>query len=77
MAIKLLFFGPLAEITGTPELQLENIADTDALQEVIHSRYPRLKGMGYRVAVDKKLITGAHALQNENVVALLPPFSGG
>ena len=77
MAIKLLFFRPLAEVTGTPELQLENVKDTDALQEVIHSRYSRLKSMGYRIAVDKKLVTGAHALQHENGVALLPPFSGG
>lgn len=77
MAIKLMFFGPLAEITGTGHLELEAIADTDALQAVLHDRFPRLATMGYRIAVDKQLITGTRALHSAQVVALLPPFSGG
>ncbi|HEX2535469.1 MAG TPA: MoaD/ThiS family protein [Chitinophagaceae bacterium] len=76
MTIQLMFFGQLAEITGTGTLELE-AADTAALQQELHARFPRLATTPYRIAVDKKMITEPVSLHPKNVVALLPPFSGG
>jgi molybdopterin synthase sulfur carrier subunit len=38
---------------------------------------PALAGMKYIIAVDKQVIIKNTILNNNSVVALLPPFSGG
>jgi len=77
MAIKVILFGQLAEITGRHTLELEDISDTETLQKKMNSDFPALAGTTYRIAVDKKLISENTSLPNEVTVALLPPFSGG
>jgi sulfur-carrier protein len=77
MAVKVILFGHLAEITGNSELDLEQVKDTDVLKQILHLRFPRLATVAYRVAVDKKLIAENVTLPSGSTVALLPPFSGG
>lgn len=77
MAIQVIFFGQLADLTGKTRMELEEINDTLALQTKLHSCFPALGGSTYRIAVDKKLVTGNTALSPTSTVALLPPFSGG
>ncbi len=77
MAIKVMLFGQLADIAGSNTLELENVGDTNTLQQKIQVCFPSLSQSKYRVAVDKKIITENTLLHNETTVALLPPFSGG
>ena len=77
MAIKVMLFGQLTDITGKTVLEVEDVSDTQALQQKIHACFPALAGLTYRVAVDKKVVTQNTALHPESTVALLPPFSGG
>ena len=77
MAIKVILFGQLADVTGKSTLELEGVNDTQALQKKMNTDFPALAGTTYRIAVDKKMVTGNTALPNEATVALLPPFSGG
>lgn len=77
MAINVILFGQLVDMAGASTLQLDGVADTDALQQQLHAQIPALAKASYRLAVDKKVVTGLTALPNGATVALLPPFSGG
>jgi molybdopterin synthase sulfur carrier subunit len=77
MKTTILFFGMLAEVTGIDKMEVENITDTDSLVDYLVKSYPLLKNKTYRIAVNKKLITGKEALSEGDTIALLPPFAGG
>jgi sulfur-carrier protein len=76
MPVNIIIFGQLTDITGN-SLSLDGIADTDHLVHKLNELYPALADKKYLVAVDKKVISGNTILTNNNIVALLPPFSGG
>ncbi len=77
MKVNILFFGRLADITGTSSTSIENVADTNELQKELITLYPGLAQLNYLTAVEKEVIKGNKALRNDMTVALLPPFSGG
>ena len=77
MKINILIFGQLTDITGTSNLVLDNIQDTDNLVAVLNQTYPALASATYLVSVNKKVVTENLPLTNNTTVALLPPFSGG
>ncbi|HEY0896978.1 MAG TPA: MoaD/ThiS family protein [Sphingobacteriaceae bacterium] len=77
MAIRVILFGQLVEKIGKSDLELEGIRDTDHLEKELHSGFPALGTLSYRIAVEKKLIHENTALKEGMTVALLPPFSGG
>jgi molybdopterin synthase sulfur carrier subunit len=53
------------------------VADTDGLVRALHSTYPALAESKYVIAVNKQVITSNTSLDENSVVALLPPYSGG
>lgn len=75
MDIKVIAFGAIAEITGD-ELYVA-AQDTAALKAALEVKFPALAGKKYAVAVNNKLIAGTIALSENDVVALMPPYSGG
>ncbi|GMV77339.1 MAG: hypothetical protein AMXMBFR79_04740 [Chitinophagaceae bacterium] len=77
MKISVLVFGQIAEIVNTEKLILQNVKDTDELNEQLKKEYPLLQKLAYSIAVNKKIIQSNTILTNEDVVAILPPFSGG
>ena len=77
MQVQIMFFGQLTDITGTPELILYDIPDTDTLQETLHQLYPALAHTKYAIAMNNKTIQGNSILSGDTTIALLPPFSGG
>lgn len=77
MPINIIIFGQIADITGTSNLSVEDVTDTNALVEHLTNTYPTLKDSEYAIAVDKKIIKENTILNNNNTIALLPPFSGG
>jgi molybdopterin synthase sulfur carrier subunit len=76
MSIKVILFGKLSEIAGSP-VSLNDVSDTDGLVKALHKNYPALAGTKYVIAVDKQVVDGNTVLHNNSIVALLPPFSGG
>ena len=76
MAVTIILFGQLADITGSV-LSLDNVADTDSLVQKLNKLYPALANKKYAVAVDKQVVNKNISLTDSNTVALLPPFSGG
>lgn len=77
MQTTVLFFGLLAEVTGTERIELQNVKDTNALIEILTQQYPSLLNKKYRIAVNKKLISINQSLSTGDTIALLPPFAGG
>jgi molybdopterin synthase sulfur carrier subunit len=77
MHVNILFFGQLKDITGSGNLVMEDITDTETLVTALQSKYPRIAGSRYVLAVDKQIIQKNTALSHESTVALMPAFSGG
>ena len=77
MKIKILFFGQLVDITGTKELMIDKVADTDMVTKILHQQFPQLSQFKYLIAVDQEVISEKKNLEDNSIVALLPPFSGG
>ena len=77
MAVKIKIFGQLTDIVKSHELTLNDIADTNSLVSELNKRFPTLSASRYLMAVNKQTITANTVLDNDSIVALLPPFSGG
>jgi sulfur-carrier protein len=75
--ITLLTFGQLTDVTGQSTWEMEDITDTDQLKKILIEKYPALAQSKYLVAVNMEVIRGNARLNPGDVVALLPPFSGG
>ena len=76
MSIHIILFGRLADIAGS-SVFLDDVADTDSLMSTLHNNFPALAESKYVIAVDKQVITSNTSLNENSVVALLPPYSGG
>ena len=77
LIINILAFGQLTDITGQSAWQIEGITNTDQLKTMLAEKYPALTQSKYLVAVNMEIIRGNALLKTRDVVALLPPFSGG
>ncbi len=81
MRVRVLFFGPLKDITGTAEEQLD-IAGGSSLGELLDhyaSRFPRISEMraSVKLARNREFAAPEQALADGDEVAFLPPVSGG
>ncbi|KQS91802.1 MoaD/ThiS family protein [Chryseobacterium sp. Leaf394] len=75
MEIKVISFGQIAEITGK-EFMVE-AADLDSLKLFLIQKFPELSDRKLAFAVNKKLVQENIILNQNDVVALMPPYSGG
>lgn len=75
MEIKVISFGQIAEITGK-EFMVE-AADLDSLKLFLIQKFPELSDRKFAFAVNKKLVQENIILNQNDVVALMPPYSGG
>jgi sulfur-carrier protein len=70
-------YGRLTDIMGNNGLNPEGIENTDQLKKKLLSLYPDLSGIDYAIAVNNQIVRENHPLKKNDVVSLLPPFSGG
>jgi len=77
MKVKILFFGMLSEVAGKQEMILNNIGDSETLQNHLISLIPDLKDYTFRMAINREFINRNHTLKDGDVVAMMPPFAGG
>lgn len=81
MRVRVLLFGPLAEIYGVREerIDLRDGARVSDLYSHYHARDPRLGKLAsnLRIAVNQSIASPDAPLAAEDEVALLPPVSGG
>jgi molybdopterin converting factor small subunit len=75
MEIKIIAFGAIAAITGK-EIIL-HAHDIVSMKGALEQLFPALSERSYAVAVNMKLV-GANVVFDQNdTVALMPPYSGG
>jgi molybdopterin synthase catalytic subunit/molybdopterin converting factor small subunit len=81
MRVRVLLFGPLAEIYGVREEWLELGAAPTALDVYQHYRHRDARigelETSLHVAVNRAVVNASHLLSPEDEVALLPPVCGG
>lgn len=75
MEIQIIAFGQIAEITGK-ELMIQ-ATDIASLKQNLIQKFPELSDKKIAFAVNKKLIQNNVNLNQNDVVALMPPYSGG
>lgn len=75
--MEVVFYGRLAEITGSTNLRPEDITDTDQLKEKLIGLYPAMADIPFAIAVNNQIVQGNSSIRISDTVALLPPFSGG
>jgi sulfur-carrier protein len=80
MTINLKYFGLIADITKTSEevfTLTELLLTTEDLVNNLHQKYSNLQETPFVIAVNKTIVTSALKLNNNDTIALLPPFAGG
>lgn len=75
--MKVIVFGMLAEQIGSSEISVDKVDDTKMLKSVLIERYPSLKSVPFQMAVNANKISENIRLNENDVIALLPPFAGG
>ncbi|KUJ50030.1 MoaD/ThiS family protein [Chryseobacterium sp. JAH] len=75
MEIKVISFGQIAEITGREFVS--EAGDLDSLKLFLIQKFPELSERKFAFAVNKKLVQENIILNQNDVVALMPPYSGG
>jgi sulfur-carrier protein len=77
MEIEIISFGQIAEFINNQKIEVDGIADTDAFKQYLEDRFPTLKSMKYKLAMNKNIVQQNTEIKNQAVVAIMPPFSGG
>ena len=78
MKVNVKYFGMLAEKIGCASETLELNFDHDCnLREYFESKYPSIKEINYKIAVNQQINDFLANSKTEVEIALLPPFAGG
>jgi len=74
--VRVLYFGAAQEATGKSEETIM-AGNTASLRNQLISRYPALKQIPFRMALNRTLLKGDSGLQKSDIIAIMPPFQGG
>ena len=77
MAIEILFFGSLADITATDKLYIEPLKELSAVKNQLHQQFPAFQGAAYFISVNRQMVQDELALSDGDCIAFMPPYSGG
>ncbi len=80
MKIKILFFGIVRDIVGENymELELTHEISVKNIQHILKKKYSGLTDIeNFAVAVNEEYVTGTYSVQENDVLAIIPPVSGG
>lgn len=76
--IKLLFFAELEEIVGSRELTIDQSEmSVSAVKEYLKAKFPSLAVDRAMVAVNEEYAEDNDSVKTGDVVAFIPPVSGG
>ena len=80
MKIQVLLFGITTDLLGTSSLKIEvpPNCSISIMKELLLQEYPQLKNINsYAIAVNEAYATDETILKENDVVAIIPPVSGG
>lgn len=72
----ILIFGVLADAIGKSKIE-SSANDLDSLKKNLLTEFPKLNKYKFQFAVNKERIEKNILLNDEDEIALLPPFAGG
>ena len=76
--LKIKYFGMVAEAVGTNEEELEFAHTTiQDLNDLLNNKYSKLKTINFQYAVNQSIVENSVELNDNDEIALLPPFAGG
>lgn len=73
--LKLKYFGMIAEALNKEAEELD--LDFEKVYEVESYFKSKLNGINFKIAVNHNIVNAEYKLNNNDEVALLPPFAGG
>ncbi len=78
--ITIMYFGILRELVGK-DTEEENILEDNItlkyLMDELSKKYPSIKKINYSIAVNESYAKDTVLIQNGDIIALIPPVSGG
>lgn len=79
MTVRVLFFGAVADVAGTREVEVEVAEGFTAgeLVESLKAKLPRLAGQKLLIAVNQEYVAASTPLKPGCEVAIFTPVSGG
>jgi molybdopterin converting factor subunit 1 len=78
MILKLKYFGMIAEAVGKENEEIDFAESTvEELEKVLKNKYAKLASMNFKIAVNQSIVNADFKLNDNDEVALLPPFAGG
>ena len=77
MEVKVLFFGVLAEVSGTPVKHYQDVRSMTDLKLRIQDDYPEIVHYSFRISLNSEITDEDSILKSGDEVALMPPFAGG
>jgi molybdopterin converting factor subunit 1 len=78
MILKLKYFGMIAEAVGKENEEFEfTSSSVEELDKALKNRYAKLASMNFKIAVNQSIVNADFKLNDNDEVALLPPFAGG
>ena len=77
MVVKVLFFGVLAEVSGTSFKHYQDVRTIGDLKIRIRDDFPEIVHYVFRISLNNEITDNDLSLKEGDVVALMPPFAGG
>lgn len=80
MIITVKYFGAIADVTGRQEEQIYFQSEDHSVksfQSQLEKLYPEIQNRAYSFALNQSIAKGADLINDNDELALLPPFAGG
>jgi molybdopterin synthase sulfur carrier subunit len=79
MTLNVKYFGAITDVTGKNEETFQSDSDVylKEMQTKLEEQYPKIKSITYSIAVNQTVQNGDVRLNDNDELALLPPFAGG
>jgi len=77
MEIEIISFGKISEFISNQRIIVDGVNDTDGLKTHLEATFPLLSGTKYKFALNKTIVQGNSQITHNDIVAIMPPFSGG
>lgn len=77
MEIDIISFGKISDFIKNQRIDITGISDTDALKTYLEKTFPEISQMKYKLALNENLIQQNTQISGNDLVAIMPPFSGG
>ncbi|ANZ32734.1 molybdopterin converting factor subunit 1 [Staphylococcus carnosus] len=77
--MKVLYFAEIKEILqkDTDQFQIDNEMTVEAFKQYLFEKYPEIDGKKFQIALNEEFVQPHEKINQSDVVALIPPVSGG